>query len=437
MKSIKRFLIIVLLSIICLANFSAALQGYRKGLFDADRLVEKQLNDSIALIRALLPVPGSLAVELYPPTQFFQVLRADEIIYRSAHAQDPVKVANTPGIHLVSYRQRNWYVLTQQDLVTGYTLVVGQRVDAYRGLIEDIIIEAILPIIWILPALVFIIGLIVSLGFKPVTRFAALLEKRKAEDLTPIAVESFPEELAVVVASANQLFDRLDRVYEREKRFAADAAHELRTPLAALKVNLHNLARDLGDDHPIIQELVASTTRMGHSIEQILTLSRLSPEKLLAKQTRVEMKTLAQNVIAELYVMLDNKEQNITLEAEAIDLQADEFSMKTLIRNLLDNAIKYTPSKGDILITIQRQLDTLQLSVEDSGPGVPSSDYARILDRFYRSGGDCHDSGVTGSGLGLSIVDLIVRMHHGDINVSASDQLGGLRVQITLPLRHL
>jgi two-component system sensor histidine kinase QseC len=280
-----------------------------------------------------------------------------------------------------------------------------------------------------------LIWLIVGLGLKPLRTLAATLQSRRAGELQPVASDGYPQELGVVITSVNQLMERLAEAFAREQRFAADAAHELRTPLAAIKISLHNLAQQGGIDRETLQNLTRSIDRMSDSIEQILALHRFTPEQLKAASTRCDLRQLAQAAIIDLYEACRAKQQSIELEADApVIVEGGEFALQTLLRNLIDNASKYTPAGGSILLSVTPRDGEACIAIDDSGPGIPEADHQRVFDRFYRVGGDRHASGVVGSGLGLSIIAQIVRLHGGHVALQRSPQLGGLRVEILLPV---
>jgi len=261
------------------------------------------------------------------------------------------------------------------------------------------------------------------------------LQQRRAGELQAVDAAGYPGELGIVIDSVNSLMERLAEAFEREQRFAADAAHELRTPLAAIKISLHNLSRQRDIDADTLQSLSDSIDRMGHSIEQILALYRFTPEQLQAASVRCDLRRIAQTVIIDMFDRCSAKQQSIELDA-ATDIHIDggEFALQTLLRNLIDNASKYTPKGGSILLSLTKNEREACIAVDDSGPGIPEADYQRVFDRFYRVGGDRHASGVIGSGLGLSIVAHIVRLHGGRVNLQRSPKFGGLRIEVYLPL---
>jgi len=433
-KSIRLYLIIVLLSTICLVNFLAAVQGYRRSMVEASQLLDEQLAEDARLVSRLAAAGGNLPRDMYSDSMVFQVWRSNRLLHRSNNAPETSLSPMASGYHMQSYRGLRWRLLVYEDDDPQFRVIVGQRADVYARLVENIIVESLLPIIWVLPILGLVIWLIVSFGLSPLKRLAVLLRQRRAEDLTPLDVSGYPVELAIVVSSTNQLLSRLAAAFDREKRFAADAAHELRTPLAALKVNLRNLTDDIGADNDSVRELEASVDRMGHSIEQILTLYRLTPETLHRQKTAVDLQGLAKKVIIELYRNFQGRHQDIELQSEPVVIEADEFALMTLMRNLVDNAGKYTPPGGRVLVVVKPEGQNALVRVEDSGPGIAEAHHSRVFDRFYRVGGDRHDSNVIGCGLGLSIVDHIVRLHQGQIDLGRSAALGGLAVAVRLPL---
>lgn len=420
-------------------NFLAALHGYNSSMAAAQTLLEKQLTQTAQLLSRLTHDDQKLFLEGVAGDLLFQVWREGGLAYASDASLQSLLVPLQPGFHRVSYRGFSWKALVYEGRANVW-VIVAQRIDIYAVLTENIILESILPIIWVLPLLGVLIWVIVSVGLGPLNRLAGLLSQRKADNFTPLAADGYPEELGVLVRSTNDLLAGLSHAFEREKRFAADAAHELRTPLAVLKVNLHNLSSHHEIDEHSLGELVASTDRMGHSIEQLLALYRVAPNSGEHEIERTDISALAREVIAECFERCQKKQQVISMEGDAIEIDCDPFAISTLLRNLIDNASKYTPAGGRIMVSLSRVTSfddgvaRLSLVIEDSGPGIPEASRRRVFDRFYRLGGDQHASQTVGSGLGLSIVDHIVRLHHGEIRLSRSVNLGGLCVTVFFPL---
>jgi two-component system sensor histidine kinase QseC len=174
---------------------------------------------------------------------------------------------------------------------------------------------------------------------------------------------------------------------------------------------------------------------MRQLIEQIMLLNRTNPDNFQAKMQPLDLAALCREVVADCYLQLERKQQNISIEGEEhLQISADAFALRLVVSNLLGNAIKYTPDGGQIKLTLSRGDKTAILDVSDSGPGIDPDEYEQVFNRFYRIGGDRHQAGVPGSGLGLAIVKDIVLLHSGTINLAKSQFDSGLNVRVELPL---
>lgn len=433
MSSIRRFLVIVLLATIALINFLAALHGYRTSMAEAERLFDRQLADiaSILAVSADADVSdgrirdraGSIA---------FQIWNSDQL----AASRDSTARYLAPleqGYHDVNFNGYRWraFVLYEQDL--SRWLIVAQRVDVRFQLAESIIIESVLPIVLGLPLVGLLIWFVVGRGLGPLRQLAAEMAGKRSDDLSPLSGSDCPQELDVVTDSINALLRRLDAAFEREKRFAADAAHELRTPLSVLKVQLHNLLHDKVVDSAKLESLQAAVDRMGHSVEQVLMLYRMTPDQFVAKLVQLDLAALARQAIAELYPQIEALGQQIELIGDEASMSGDMFAIHTLLVNLIDNASKYSGKGGEIRVRVSSADEHVTLRVEDSGPGIPSAERERVFERFYRAGGDRHNSGVIGSGIGLAIVRHIAEMHNATVELAESDFASGLAVIVRFP----
>jgi two-component system sensor histidine kinase QseC len=300
-------------------------------------------------------------------------------------------------------------------------------------LAEGIILESVLPVVATLPVAGLLIWLVVGYGLAPLRNLAAQLRSRRAEDLRRIPETRQPVELMQVITTTNDLLGRLEASFAREKQFASDAAHELRTPISALKVHLHNLSKDLPAGHHDMLQLQAAADRMGNLVEQILILYRTTPDQYMARFRELDLYQLVQGIIISIYPEFESKNIRLELTGQSAIMRGDRFALETLVKNLLDNACKYTPAGGDVRVSVNTDSTAVRLQVEDSGPGVPAAHYQRIFDRFYREGGDQHQSGVVGCGLGLAIVSHIADLHEAEINVQTSSFETGLSVSVEFP----
>lgn len=434
MNSIKTFLLIVMLAALTLMIFLSALNGYRDSLIKAEQLFDSQLVDKAQLLSVSLSEPATTPevnkknndIDFF----IFQIWRDNQLILHS------IKSPNTPIAPMIQgFSDRNflnhrWRTYSHYNQDSNVWILTAERMDIRYSLAENVILESVLPVVIMLPLLGILIWTIISYGLSPLRKLATELGNKRADDLSPLAIEKQPVELKQVVNSTNDLLQRLKSSFQREKRFASDAAHELRTPISAIKIHLHNLSKTIPNEDHSFKQLQSSVDRMGHLVEQILALNRTSHEKYVTRFKTVDIYNLTQEVIVREYKQFDKKNMQIALEGEHCNIEGDPFALDVLVQNLLSNACKYTPEGGSVLVTIHCDKSNATFQVEDSGPGVPEQQYERLFDRFYRLNGDCHDSGTIGCGLGLAIVKQIVDLHHAKISLSHSSFPSGLLVNI-------
>jgi two-component system sensor histidine kinase QseC len=441
-SSIRRFLVVVLLATITLINFLAALHGYRTSMAKAEQLFDAQLVD---IAEVLAVTAGGSAVGQYLIRDVtngsvhsiaFQVWRGG-VLEASlgvgiTDAPEPVAPLSE-GYADVNFGSYRWRAYSHYESTDDRWLIVAQRADIRYTLADSIILESVLPIIMGLPLVGILIWVIVGRGLAPLSNLAGEMGNKRSDDLSPVSNSEPPQELAVLIESINDLLGRLDASFEREKRFAADAAHELRTPISVLKVQLHNLLRDADSDTTQLISLQAAVERMGHSVEQVLMLYRTTPEQFAASVEQLDMAGLARQVIAELYPQLEGRQQQIELLADKAPMQGDAFAIRTLLTNLIENAIKYSGAGGEIRVGVERVSEGVKLTVEDSGPGIPADQYDKVFQRFYRVSSDRQGATVPGSGIGLAIVQHVAEIHGATISLSGSGFATGLAVTVEFP----
>jgi two-component system sensor histidine kinase QseC len=437
-SSIRRFLVVVLLATITLINFLAALHGYRTSMEEAERLFDAQLADiaSVLAVTAGGPVFQG-EVDSSASSIIFQVWKGAELESASINVPAEPLAPLESGYADVNFEGYRWRAFSRYMPQGDRWFIVAQRADVRFALAESIILESVLPIILGLPLEGLLIWIIVGRGLRPLRDLASEMAGKRSDDLSSVTDFDPPQELAVLIQSINDLLQRLAAAFEREKRFSADAAHELRTPISVLKVQLHNLLResDDGSDEKSgqLESLRAAVDRMGHSIEQVLTLYRTTPDQFAASFAKLDLVAEARQVIADLYPQIEEKQQQIELIGDGVSLRGDAFAIQTLLTNLIENASKYSGAKGEIRVSIERSNSQAVLTVEDSGPGIPTDQHDRVFERFYRVGGDRHESDVTGSGIGLAIVQHIAEIHGASVHLSESSFATGLAVTVSFP----
>jgi len=430
-SSIRIFLIVVILSIMTLGVFISALHGYRSGILNAQKIFDSELADTAQLLSVVREAyhPGDTAA-LETTRYLFQIWQGGTLLLRSANAPAILIAPLKSGFHDRNFDNHRWRTYSLFDEITSHWVITAERLDIRNSLAENIVLDSVIPVVVLLPVLAVVIWIVVGRGLAPLERLANVLGHKRADDLSPISLKYQPVELKRLTISANDLLLRLKASFEREKQFTANAAHELRTPVSALKIHLHNLAQELPEGDDRLQALVMETDRMGHLIEQILALHRTTNDQFIANFTVLDLYTLVQDVIVGEYALLEEKNQQLEFRGVNRQLRGDQFALETLMQNLLGNAFKYTPEGGSILVTITGTGNALLLRVEDSGPGIPADEYERVFNRFQRVGGDRNASSVPGCGLGLSIVRQIVELHQAEITLGRSEELGGLSVSI-------
>ncbi|MBN1083990.1 two-component system sensor histidine kinase QseC [Erwinia aphidicola] len=321
-------------------------------------------------------------------------------------------------------RWRMVWLRTQDDK---YVVVVGQEWEYRDDLTRDLVQTNLTPWLVALPVMLLLMLWLVTWELRPLKHIAHQLRQRKADDTAPVEVKRLPQEVHPLLSELNQLFSRIGEMLQRERRFTSDAAHELRSPLAALKVQTE-VAQLAHDDsamrHHALTSLDAGIDRATRLVDQLLTLSRLDSGQQLEKQ-RLDWQSIIQQAVVEHYSRAQAAGVELALDAptEPVIQLGNPLLLALLVRNLLDNAIRYSPAGSDVRIT----LTAGQLQVMDNGPGVSPEVLTRIGERFYRPPGQEQ----SGSGLGLSIVHQIAQLHGMKVTMS-NRQEGGFAVTVNL-----
>jgi two-component system sensor histidine kinase QseC len=444
--SIRRYLTLILLSVITLVIFAAAIQGYRGSMAKATSVFDNELR---SLTHVLVNITDLSTQSLAPQPDaafVYQIWQNNRLIV-SSHTELNTAISDFEN----EFAEHNF--LTQRWRTYGHFfesdnkwVLVAQPLNRRFELAEQMILAAVTPLILCIPLLAIIIFLLVSTGLRPLRLLSDNLRAKKADDLSPIMTQQQHNELSPVLITLNQLFERLNAAFSREKRFASDAAHELRTPLSVLKINAHNMALELNNNvtsntiasnnnasHTNMQYLQQGIERMSHVVEQILLLNRTNPEQYQGKFKKIDTASLCQTVIGSLFPQIEAKKQDIELVGQGSTILGDEFSLGILLQNLISNASKYSPEGTLIRVSLKTLSNKVVIQVEDSGPGIDESEYQRVFERFYRIGGDRHTSNTPGCGLGLAISKHIAELHSAALKLSRSEQLSGLSVELLLP----
>ena len=320
-----------------------------------------------------------------------------------------------------------WRVLTVEDPQRDLWVQVAQRVQTRNEESQEVAFTSLLPSIALIPFIGLFVWLLVGRGLRPIRDISAELKQRDYSNLHHLSKNNTPDELHVLVQSLNELFDRVQEAAERERRFTADAAHELRTPLAGTKIQLQNAQRlaETEQGQTAINKSLIGLERLIKIVEQLLLLSRLDHEETMTDSVNVDIGQLVEEVLSSYRREAAEKKVTVKVHAEKGSIvRGNENSLHILIRNLIDNAIRYTLDGTCILVNV----NNFTLSVIDEGPGVPEEQLPYLFKRFSR-GVEVRQKG---SGLGLSICKQIVNIHKGHIDIyNRQDGKTGTVAQLT------
>ena len=324
-----------------------------------------------------------------------------------------------------------WRTYSFYDETSGLTVRAGEPYLPRDYLTRHVVIQTMYPVLIGLPVVTLMIWIIVGRGFGPLNRLAAEVHRRDPDNLDPIKAPYAPDEVRTLVDELNVLLDRLKDRIDKERHFVADAAHELRTPLAGLKAQAQVAmgARNASERDRSLHHILAGVDRASHLVNQLLTLSRLDESDHFTK----EPVNLNETVRAVIMDSLENADhRNIELSFDPSTTRArvrgNPDALYILVRNIVDNAIKYSATGTQVTIGLQAVNGSVLFSVSDQGPGIPPADRDKVFDRFHRRA----MSDAYGSGLGLSIVRRVVELHDGTVNLREA-RSGGLLVEVELP----
>lgn len=331
------------------------------------------------------------------------------------------------GYSTVNRNGRVWRVYT---MVHGsHALQIAQPQDERDALATQTALRTLIPFAALMPIFGVLIWLGVGTGLRPLESLSRAVGKRRPDAMAPIDETGLPGELRPLGASLNGLLARLSDALSAQRRFTADAAHELRTPLAALTLQL-DLARRSGTPGELVASLAdleAGVARASHVVEQLMTLARVEPEALALQKSRCDLVAIAKDAIVARASLAERKKIDLGLaRAEVASVDGDPAALAILLSNLVDNALRYTPPGGRIDVSVSCPDGVPVLEVADTGPGIPAAERERVFDRFYRGA----HADEPGSGLGLSIVKRIADAHGATIALGAPASGSGLVVRV-------
>ena len=362
----------------------------------------------------------------------FQVINEEGLILRSASAPNHPESDLSQGYTYIELGEFEWRIFTLYSKEDDWHLVVGERMDIRDELIHHIALDHAIPLFLLTPFFVLMVSLVIRKGLKPLEVIANDVQEKNYTNLDKLSYKTEPEEVTGLISAVNTLFDHLSEQYDRERRFASDAAHELRTPLAALMIHTENILEDNKDtalDASIIN-IKKSIHRLSHLVVQLLSLSRADTQLIEDDFSQVNVIKTVEQVVNDFTHLAEQKEQTLLYivsnpNDEVLSIKGNQALIYNMLCNVVTNAIKYSPEHSCITITLDCQQK--KITVEDSGPGIVAALRERVKDRFYRT----PDAKGEGSGLGLAIVNRIASIHQIDWRLNEAST-GGLAVEFIL-----
>ena len=351
----------------------------------------------------------------YDKALFFRIWKGGHLVTQAYDTKMFGDKQVPEGFSTRSVKGASWRFFSFSDKKDKVTVEVSENNDARTDLIFQLLRSFFIPALIFVPAIFTFVWIGTTRALRPMTLLALEINQRGAQDLTPLKKEKIPQEVIPFIKALNQLFRRVDDGLRREREFTDNAAHELRTPLAAMKTQAQVMAREAGQSperRESLHNLLYSIDRATRMVEQLLTFARL--ENMSEPMEAVNFSALIEEVLGDIYSQVQAKKQELIVEIEAdLKLQGYPEALKVLVRNIVDNAIKYAPEGGRIVIAAMRQGAGSMFSVADNGEGIPEDQQAKVFDRFYR----VNKSKGMGSGLGLSIARWIAGMHGATIEL--------------------
>ncbi|HET9449819.1 MAG TPA: ATP-binding protein [Aggregicoccus sp.] len=441
--SLRRRLLVALSLTVLAAWLATAAFSYQ----DARRRIGAMLDDHLVQAATLLLTHAGAAVQpRRPPAHWgraeeghslvYQGWSADgRLLFHSADAPDHPLSARAEGFSEELRGGERWRVYGLRDVETGTRVQVAEHAAFRSELAASVARHLLHPLAIALPVLAALLWLAVRWGLAPLRAFAHQVEAREPSQLAPLQAQRVPDEVRPLADALDALLRRVAASVEHERRFTADAAHELRTPLAGLQTHAEVAlaARDARERDQALAHVAEGTQRASRLVAQLLALARLDARSAPPPLAPVPLAQLAAAQVAELAPFAAQRGINLGLVVEeggqAAAVPGDADLLGVLLRNLVDNAVRYTPRGGTVDVTVRPVAGQVLLEVLDSGPGIPPQERARVLERFHRIRG----SGEEGSGLGLSIVARIAQLHRAPLTLAEGPGGRGLRVTVALP----
>jgi two-component system sensor histidine kinase QseC len=452
-----RWLIIVVLAAVLLP---LGVLSFHRTITEVDELSDGRLAQSARTLQVLVEHAGlnalrghdakgmQVPIEVSPASPLkmhgdtFESEVGFQIIDRTGHvtlattnlaALPPPKAGDT-DFQNVRQGAYHWRVFTLPDAPDGVVIRTGERYDSRHDIKQAVWLEHSLPLLVGLPLLAVLVGWAVRRGLRPLESLTQALSSREPGSHEPVVLQEAPLELLPVLAALNGQLARLEDALERERRFSADVAHELRTPLASVMINLESamLVHDPAEMEAALANAQQGIARLARRIEQLLALARLESGASPNLRTSIDLVAITMGVVEELAPVIAESGVELSLAhmAPQVVVRGYEAAIAALLRNLIENALRHVPAGGQVQLSIEQAGREAIVDVIDDGPGIPAERRASVFARFHRE----VDSRGDGFGLGLSIVHRAAQLHGATIELLDSPHGSGLRVRVAIPM---
>ena len=438
MKSIRAGLVLWLVGALLLGSVVVIVATYTFAHREIDRIFDEEMRQIAQAVHLREDWRETGNLRIARPEFVFAVRAYDEggrVFFETILPSAQVDVPRTfrPGFTIVSTDSGDWRLYTH---VTPEGIVqVGQPEARRSALARQLSFRMLLPMLLIIPFIAALLAWVLRRALSPLEETSRRVSDRDAARLDPLPTHNVPLELLPLVAEINRLLERVAGSMETQRQFFADAAHELRSPVAALslQVQLAERAQQPAARAAAFEELKRGIGRARRLVEQLLDLARLDPAVRAEPRTAVDVARVARDVVGSYAAQAESIGVDLGAEAEhpALALAA-EGELRSLIGNLIDNALRYSPRGSDVTVSVRREDSAVEIAVRDCGPGIPREEREAVFERFHRSRGDP----THGTGLGLPIVKAIVERHHGSIVLDEAHpdrKPPGLSVCVRLP----
>ncbi len=438
--SLKKRLLALALATVAVVWLGAALFTY----YDAREEFDEILDAHLAQTASLLIVQASHELDeietehasllhKYSRRVAFQIWEGGRVLrLHSANAPAQALAQREHGFSDSVIDGVGWRVFSTWDDSGTNLIQVAERIDVRDELARGIAGNLLKPLLFSLPLLALLLWVAVARGLRPLVRLTGEVALREPDNLAPLDAGAVPREVMPLIERLNSLFARIDASIQKERRFTADAAHELRTPVAAIKAQAQvaRAASAEAERNRALDNAILGCDRAAHLIEQLLTLARIDTLNDAIAES-CQLRDIATEVIAAIAPSALAREVQLELtEGDGVAVRGNAGLLRILLRNLIDNAVCHTSEGTSVRISVTREHGQVYLSVSDNGPGIAKEEIEKLAERFYRPLG----TRASGSGLGLSIVKRIAEVHGASLNIEPQADENGLRVTVIFKL---